>query len=81
MGAAKAVEFVRRVLASPRVKLVPVDPEDFSQALATYSRIGGDLSFTDVVSVTVMQGQGCAVIASHDSGFDRVKGIERRQSV
>lgn len=81
VGAAKAVDFVQRVLRSPRVKMVPLEPEDFSQALAEYSQIGGKLSFTDVVSLVLMRTKGCTTICSHDSGFDRVKGIERKQSL
>lgn len=81
VGAAKAVGFVRRVLSSPRVKMVPVDSEDFAQALADYSRIGGDLSFTDVMSLVLMKSQDCTVICSHDPGFDRITDIKRKQSL
>ncbi|MFA5942930.1 MAG: PIN domain-containing protein [Candidatus Thermoplasmatota archaeon] len=81
IGPAKAVDFIRRVRSSPRVNLVSVDAEDFAQALTDYSRIGGALSFTDVVSLVVMKNQGCTVICSHDSGFDRVNSITRKQAL
>lgn len=80
VGAAKAVEFVRRVMSSPRVKVLGVDTDEFFQTLSGFTRHGAlGLSFTDAVSITLMEGQGCKVICSHDAGFDKVKGLERRQ--
>lgn len=80
IGPARAVDFVRRVVSSPRVKVVSADPEDFAQALGEFARQGAmGLSFTDTMSLVVMKGQGCTLICSHDSGFDKVKGIERRE--
>lgn len=82
VGAARAVEFVRRVMASPRVRVITIDSEDFQQALADYLRHGASgLSFTDTVSLVLMRAQGCSLICSHDSGFDKVKGIERKQAL
>lgn len=81
VGPSKAIDFVRRVLSSPRVKLVPVEPEDFTQALTDYAKLGGDLSFTDVMSLALMKNQGCTVICSHDSGFDAIKAVKRKQSL
>ena len=81
VGAAKAADFVRRVLASPRIRLLVSDTEDFAQALTDYPRHGGDLSFTDVMSLTLMKGQGCTLICSHDAGFDRVKDIKRKTTL
>jgi predicted nucleic acid-binding protein len=81
VGPTKAVDFVRRVLSSPRVKLVPADSDDFVQALADYAKLGGNLGFTDVMSLVLMKDQGCAVICSHDSGFDAIRAVKRRQSL
>lgn len=81
VGPARAIDFVRRVLSSPRVKLVVTDVEDFTQALDDYARHGGALSFTDVMSLVVMKGQGCSLICSHDAGFDRVKDVKRKAAL
>ncbi len=80
VGAEQAVGFVRRVLASPRVKVLSADADDFAQALQDYPRLGNlGLSFTDAMSLVLMAGQSCTVVCSHDAGFDKVAGIERRQ--
>lgn len=82
VGAAKAAAFVAKVMASPRVKVLPVGTDDFLDALAEHPRLGGlDLSFTDTTSVVLMRSRGCTVICSHDTGFDKVKGIRRAQSL
>lgn len=82
VAAAKAVAFVRRVMASPKVRVLVTDSDDFSQALADFPRHGElGLSFTDTMSLVLMRGKGCTLICSHDKGFDKVKGIERRQTL
>jgi predicted nucleic acid-binding protein len=81
VGAAKAVAFVRRVLASPRVKLVVTDGADVAQALDDYPRHDGRLSFTDVMSLVVMAGQGCTLLCSHDAGFDAVRDVKRKTAL
>lgn len=81
VGAAKAVDFVRRIMSSPRVKTVTATPEDFLKALTEYERSDGSLSFTDAMSCVLMKSQGCKVLCSHDSGFDRIKSITRKQTL
>jgi uncharacterized protein len=82
IGAAKAVDFVRRVMSSPRVKVITADADDFRQALADYPQNGAlGLSFTDAMSLAIMNSKGCTLICSHDTGFDKVKGIERAQTL
>lgn len=79
IGPAKAVDFVGRILSSPRLRLVTTDAQDVASAMADCAKIGGALSFTDVVSLAVMRRHGCDVICSHDTGFDRVKSVTRHR--
>jgi predicted nucleic acid-binding protein len=81
IGASKAVAYVQRILSSPRIVRISIDAGDFDQALSLYARAGGALSFTDVVSLFVIQQQGCTIICSHDGGFDAIAAVKRQQSL
>ncbi len=52
-------------------------PERCARAITVFLHYDGALSFADAVSVVVMQERGTQTIASFDSDFDRVRGIER----
>ncbi|MGA2663360.1 MAG: PIN domain-containing protein [Nitrososphaerales archaeon] len=71
------VEAVRRIASSPAVTVLYVDRELFEAALSTYRKYGR-LSFTDAVTLTVMQRRKIKEIFSHDSDFD-LKGIIRKE--
>ncbi len=82
IGADKAVTFVHRVMSSPRVKVLSADSDDFRAALERFPDLGDrGLSFTDTMSTVLMDGQNCSIICSHDEGFDKLHGIERRQTL
>jgi len=46
-------------------------------ALSAYPAYNGKLSLTDVVTTVVMKKYGVSDVFSHDTDFDRVKGIRR----
>lgn len=78
LGAAKAVAFVRLLLASPRVRLLTVDHDEFQRVLDDFASLGSKgLGFTDSASVSLMRLHGCTQIASHDHGFDQIPGLQR----
>ncbi len=65
------------IMSSPNLDLVYVDDELFETALRTYQKYER-LSFTDAVTLVVMQQRKIKEIFSHDEDFD-VKGILRRE--
>lgn len=52
-------------------------PERCARAITVFLHYDGTLSFADAVSLVLMQELGTQRIASFDSDFDRVRGIER----
>ncbi len=54
-----------------------VDPGLLAEAMMTHLRFDGKLSLADCVSVTLMGRRKINRIASFDTDFDRVKGLER----
>ena len=52
-------------------------PERCARAITVFLHYDGSLSFADAVSVVLMQERGTQRIASFDSDFDKVRGIER----
>jgi len=64
-------------LESPRIFTVFVDDSILNAALSAYPAYNGRLSVTDVVTTVVMKKYGVSHIFSHDTDFDRVKGIRR----
>lgn len=71
------VEAIHNVVSSPAVTLVYVDEGLFRAALSTYEKYER-LSFTDAVTLTVMQQRKIKEIFSHDGDFD-MKGIVRKE--
>jgi predicted nucleic acid-binding protein len=57
-----------------------VDSGILEAALSVYPTYKGKLSLTDVVTTVVMKRYGVSGVFSHDSDFDRVKGIRRLTS-
>jgi uncharacterized protein len=68
---------VDSILSSAGVDLIYVDEALFGQALYTYKKYE-KLSFTDAVTLTVMQRRKIREIFSHDTDFD-MKGIVRKE--
>jgi len=65
------------IMFSPNVDLVYVDEELFDEALRTYRKYER-LSFTDAVTLVIMQKRKIKEIFSHDEDFD-IKGFVRRE--
>jgi len=80
-GAENARKAGEAILSSPRVLTVFIEETVLKSALEQYPRYLGQLSLTDVVSVVVMEKYHTKEIFSHDSDFDRVEGITRRDSL
>ena len=79
VGAARTAAFAEGVLTSDRIDLLPVDGPTCREALALYRRFGPALSFSDVATVVQMHKMGCRTLYSHDRGFDRIPGMDRRE--
>jgi len=79
-GAENARRVGEAILSSPRVLTVFVEETVLKSALEKYTRYLGQLSLTDVVSVVVMEKYHTKEIFSHDSDFDGIEGIMRRDS-
>lgn len=69
---------VREIAGAPQVEVVFVDGDLFLDALAIYES-HGPLSFTDATTVAAMRRAGIRVLFSHDTDFDSVRGVERRE--
>jgi hypothetical protein len=80
-GAGAAKETGRAILESPRIFTVFVDDSILRAALSAYPAYNGRLSLTDVVTTVVMKKYGVSHVFSHDTDFDRVKGIRRLTSL
>jgi predicted nucleic acid-binding protein len=76
-GARAAKDTGRAILQSPRIFTVFVDDSILREALSAYPAYNGKLSLTDVVTTVVMKKYGVSDVFSHDTDFDRVKGIRR----
>jgi len=79
-GAENARKVGEAILSSPRVLTVFVEETVLKSALEKYPKYLGQLSLTDVVSVVVMEKYHTKEIFSHDSDFDGIEGITRRDS-
>lgn len=79
-GARHARMVGESILASPRVFVAFVDEFILKAALDGYPKYGGKLSFTDVVSLVTMRKYHIKEIFSHDSDFDGIKGIIRKET-
>ena len=71
------VKAISNIMASPRVAVVFVDGEIFSEALTLFQKYEY-LSFTDVTTLAIMQRHRVNVIYSHDADFD-IQGIIRKE--
>ena len=80
VGSRLSIEVARALLDSEHVKIEHVDERIFNAAYHVFERYS-ELSFTDAVTVVTMLDRGVKRIFSFDSGFDRVKGIERLESI
>jgi predicted nucleic acid-binding protein len=72
------VKAIQDIISSSAVTLIYVDEILFRAALSTYKKYER-LSFTDAVTLTVMQQRRIKEIFSHDSDFD-IRGIVRKES-
>ncbi len=68
-------EAVRRLLTLPHMNLVGVETVDFDRMLENISAFS--LLPRDALHVAIIQRLGLANVASDDTDFDRVKGLER----
>jgi len=78
-GADKAGKVGESILSSPRVIVCFIEDTILRTALKTYPKYNGQLSLTDVSSITVMEKYKVKEIFSHDSDFDKVHGVIRRE--
>jgi len=79
-GAAAAKNTGTAILESQRIFTVFVDEDILRAALSAYPGYNGRLSLTDIVTTVVMKRYGVRDIFSHDSDFDRVRGLRRLTS-
>ncbi len=80
-GAENARKVGEAILSSPRILTAFVEETILKRALEHYPRRQGQLSLTDIVSVVVMQKYNVKEIFSHDSDFNGIEGIIRRDSL
>lgn len=80
-GSGRARDTGNAILESPRIFKVFADDGILRAALSAYPTYNGKLSLTDVVTTVVMKRYGVNDVFSHDSDFDRVKGVRRLASV
>lgn len=80
-GSGLARDTGNAILESPRIFTVFVDDGILKGALSAYPTYNGQLSLTDVVTTVVMKRYGVNNVFSHDSDFDKVKGVRRLASV
>jgi predicted nucleic acid-binding protein len=71
------VRAIASIMSSPNLNLVYVDDSLFKAGLRTFQKYER-LSFTDAVTLAIMQQRKIKEIFSHDGDFD-VKGILRRE--
>ncbi len=70
---------INNIISSSAVTLIFVDEILFRAALTTYKKYA-KLSFTDAVTLTVMQHRKIKEIFSHDRDFD-LRGIVRKEKL
>ena len=74
----RVMDVMNRIMLSPKVQVVFVDETIFKESLPFYVKYN-DLSFTDVVSLLIMRKYGVKEIYSHDSDFDKVDWVVRKE--
>jgi predicted nucleic acid-binding protein len=70
-------ETFENLVRDPTVKTVYLNKRLLERSLLVYMRYGSKLSFADSVSVRIMYDMLIPEIASFDSDFDMVEGINR----
>jgi len=80
-GAENAEKVGERILSSPRVFVVFVEEAVLRAALKRYPEYLGELSLTDVVSVVAMEKYRVKEVFSHDTDFDKIRELSRRESL
>jgi len=76
LGFEKSLEVLKAILSSDILGIVKVDEREFQAGIILFEK-NRRLSFTDSVSVAVMDSKGMHRIISFDKDFDSVPGIER----
>ncbi len=80
-GPEKASRVASIILSSPRVFTVYIDEVLMKECLNLYPHFKGKLGITDVSSVIVMRKYDIKEIYSHDTDFDSVSTVTRREAV
>lgn len=82
-GFHRAIQAAEAILTSPRIRLIHSNRQLFDRAYLLFKRYNGKhpgFSYTDALSVAVMQQDGIRKIASLDADFDGIRGIQRISS-
>lgn len=74
----EVADAVIKIMLSPKVQVVFVDEAIFEGSLPLYVKYNG-LSFTDAASLFIMRKYGVKEIYSHDSDFDKVGWVIRKE--
>jgi len=77
LGSGPGKEVFDNLLYDPTVKVIFGNKRLYERAVPLYLKYGGDLSFSDALSVRIMLDQEITEIASFDGDFDRVEGVAR----
>ena len=80
-GPEKASKVASIILSSPRVFTVYIDEFLMKESLELYPSFKGKLGMTDVLSVIVMKKFGIKEIFSHDTDFESVPNVTRREKM
>ena len=78
MDPTKIVDAINSIASSLKVEVLFIEETLFKESLPLYIEYG-DLSFTDTVSLLIMKKYGVKYIYSHDSDFDKVSWVSRRE--
>ena len=79
LGFDKSLEVLESFLSSDTLGIEKVDEREFQAGIIIFEK-NRRLSFTDAVSVAVMDSRDIRQIISFDKDFDSVRGIERLPS-
>lgn len=82
-GLHRAVQAAEAMLASPRIRVVHSNRRLLDRAYFLFKRYNGKrpgFSYTDALSVAVMEQERIRRIASLDRDFDGIKGVQRLSS-
>lgn len=79
-GLHRALQAAEALLASPRIRLVHSNRRLFDHAYRLFKRYNGKhpgFSYTDALSVALMEHEKIRAIVSLDADFDGIRGIRR----